>query len=130
MMSTEIKFPDAIVFPNGTIRLISSNAKSWAYSRTDLKRDFRVESVPNYVAFDDAVAESMAEDGLLIRRERQPVGHYRSKRRRWPNKKISNDTTVIDFLQRIPEQAREDAMFRAYGRHKRQAHRGVSCKDE
>lgn len=130
VMSTNVKFSDAIVFPNGTIRLISSDAKSWAYSNTDLKRQFTIESVPNYVAFDDAVAEVMADEGLLIRRERQPVGRYRSKRRRWSSEKISKGTNVIEFLQRIPEPYRQAAMHRANGCHKRRAHRGISCKDD
>lgn len=117
-MSIQRTFPDAIVFPDGTIRLVTSAAKSWAYSNTEIKGKCTVSTVPDYDAFEDSVAQLMEDMGFVLQRERIPVAHYRSKRRRWPKSTMSNDAKVIDFLQRIPKQCREDAMCRAYGRHR------------
>ena len=117
-MSTYTTFPDAIVFPDGTIRLVTRAAKSLAFSNTNIGKVYSIstkDAVPDYLGFDDTIPEMFEDEGFTVRWERQPVVHYRSKRTRWPK---SNDATVIDFLQRIPEQTRKDAMFRAYGRHR------------
>ncbi len=90
-MSSHTWFPDAIVFPDGTIRLVSVDAKSWAYSNTDIKRKCTVSTVPDYDAFEDSVPQLMSDDGLVVKYERQPVLHYRSKRNTSLKKSASND---------------------------------------
>ena len=80
-MSNHTAFPDAIVFPDGTIRLVTGAAKSWAFTNTNLKNSCTLSTVPDYVDFENSVADSIEEAGFVVRRERQPVGHYRSKRR-------------------------------------------------
>ena len=65
----------------------------------------------------------MEDKGFVVKRERVPVSHYRSTRRRWPKSTTSGDGKVIKFLEKIPEQIRKDAMFRAYGRHRQRHHR-------
>ena len=90
-MSILTDFPDTIVFPDGTIRLMSVDAKSWAYSNTDIKRKCTVSTVPDYDAFEDSVPQLMSDDGLVVKYERQPVLHYRSKRNTSLKKSASND---------------------------------------
>jgi hypothetical protein len=122
-MTIHTTFPDAIVFPDGTIRFVTKVAKQWAYTNTNIDRWCTASTVPDYVDFDDTVPEIMENTGFVLKQERVPVSHYRSKRRSWPKPAIPNDTKVIDFLQRIPKQCREDAMCRAYGRHRQRHHR-------
>ena len=122
-MSNNVKFPDAIVFPDGTIRLITVAAKYWAYTNTTVDGRCKVSDVPDYVDFDDSIPEMMEDMDLALTWERVPVGHYRSRRRHWPKSATSGGSRVIDFLQRIPKQYREDAMCRAYGRHRQRQHR-------
>ena len=122
-MTIHTTFPDAIVFPDGTIRFVTKVAKQWAYTSTNIDRWCTASTVPDYVDFDDTVPEMMENTGFVLKQERVPVSHYRSKRRRWPKCTSSNDGKIIEFLQRIPKQRREDAMFRAYGRHRQRNHR-------
>jgi hypothetical protein len=117
-MSSHTWFPDAIVFPDGTIRLVSVDAKSWAYSNTDIKRNCTISTVPDYDAFEDSVPQLMSEDGLVVKYERQPVFNYRSKRRRWPKFATSGDGKVIDLFLHIPKHRRQEVMIRAYARHR------------
>jgi hypothetical protein len=91
VMSNYTTFPDAIVFPDGTIRLVTDSAKHWAYSNTDIKDRCTVCAVPDYVDFEDSIPQMMENVGLVIRWERQPVGHYRSKRRTSLKAKTSDD---------------------------------------
>ena len=130
-MSTYTSFPDAIVFPDGTIRLVTRAAKDLAYANTNIGRIFSLStanSVPDYLMFDDATPQMFEDEGFTVRWERQPVGHYRSKRTRWPKSTTSGDGKVIKFLEKIPEQIRKDAMFRAYGRHRQCHHRMQEAK--
>lgn len=122
-MTIHTTFPDAIVFPDGTIRLVTAAAKSWTYTNTNINGSCKANTIPDYVDSDDSIPQIMEDDGFVLMRERVPVSHYRSKRRSWPKYTMSEDTKVIDFLQRIPKQCREDAMCRAYGRHRQRNHR-------
>ena len=121
-MSIHTTFPAAIVFSDGTIRLITTAAKSWAYTNTNIDRWCEINTVPDYVDFEDSVSQALEDDGFVVRRERQPVFHYRSKRRSWPKSTTSNDGNLIDFLQRIPGQCRDDAMCRANAKHRKRHH--------
>ena len=119
-MSIITQFPDAIVFPDGTIRLVTIAAKSVAESNTDIRSFFSLgadDPLPDYVFFDCSGPELLEDEGLVVKWEQMPLGHYRSKQRRWPKSAVSGEAKVIDFLQRIPEEHREKAMFRDYGRH-------------
>ena len=84
-------FPDDIVFPDGTIRLVSVGAKSWAYSNTNIQERCTISTVPDYDVFEDSVPQSMSDDGLIVKYERQPVFHYRSKRDTSLKINVSND---------------------------------------
>lgn len=129
-MSIHTIFPDAIVFPDGTIRLVTSAAKQWAYTNTNIDRWCDLSTVPDYVDYEDSVAQALEDDGFVVKREHVPVGHYHSKRRRWPKSTTSNDAKVIDFLQRISKRYRQDAMHRAYGRHRARNWRLMQERDE
>ena len=91
-MSIHTTFPDAIVFPDGTIRLVTSAAKQWAYSNTNIKNSCTESTVPDYDDFEDSIPPMMEDIGLVVKWERQPVGHYRSKRRTSPRAKTSDDS--------------------------------------
>jgi len=91
-MPSRKTFPDAIVFPDGTIRLVTESAKQWAYSNTEVENSCSVSTVPDYVDFEDSIPQMMEDDELVVKRERQPVFHYRSKRGSSKNKKASNDS--------------------------------------
>jgi len=80
-MSNRTAFPDAIVFPDGTIRLVTSAAKQWAFTNTSIDGWCTVSTVPDYVQFDDSISKLMENKGLVVMREKQPVFHYRSKRK-------------------------------------------------
>ena len=94
-MFNHTPFPDAIVFPDGTIRLVTSAAKNFAYSNTDIRTIFtisRANAVPDYLPFDDTIPEMFEDAGLVVKRERQPVSHYRGKRGTSKSKRASNHT--------------------------------------
>ena len=91
-MSNHTTFPDVIVFPDGTIRLITGAAKQWAFSNTEVKNSCSVSTVPDYVDFEDSIPQMMEDDELVVKRERQPVFHYRSKRGTSKNKRAANDS--------------------------------------
>jgi hypothetical protein len=129
-MSSYTTFPDAIVFPDGTIRLVTGAAKLWAYSNTDMKNICTDSTVPDYVDFEDSIPPMMEDVGLVVRRERVPVGHYRSRRRRWPKPTTTDDAKPVDFMQRVPKHYRQDAMCRAYGRHRARNHRKMQEASE
>ena len=122
-MSTSTTFPDAIVFPDGTIRLITTAAKQWAYTNTNIDRWCELSTVPDYVDFNESIPPLMEGKGFVIQWDRVPVSHYRSKRRKWPKSTPTSDDTTIDFLQRIPEEHREAARHRAHGRQRARNHR-------
>jgi hypothetical protein len=127
-MSIQTAFPDAIVFPDGTIRLITAAAKKWAHTKTEVKDTCSADAVPDYDVFTENIPQMMSDYGLVVRREKQPAFHYRSKRRKWP--KSTSDGNVIKFLEKIPKSYRQDAMFRAFGRHKARNWRLMQERDE
>ena len=89
-MSNRTAFPDAVVFSNGTIRLVTSAAKLWAFTNTSIDGWCTVSTVPDYVQFDDSISKLMGNKGFVVMREKQPVFHYRSKRKISPIEKSSN----------------------------------------
>ena len=123
IMSNHTTFPDAIVFPDGTIRLITAAAKKWAHTKTEVKDTCSADAVPDYDVFTENIPKMMSDYGLVVRREKQPAFHYRSKRRKWPKSTPTSDDTTIDFLQRIPEEHREAVRHRAHGRQRARNHR-------
>jgi hypothetical protein len=137
VMSNYTTFPDAIVFPDGTIRLVSVDAKSWAYSNTDIKRNCTISTVPDYDAFEDSVPQLMSDDGLVVKYERQPVFHYRSKRNTSLKKSASTD--ALDDYDRhrarfedmtVEEYRKQSQRMRAYGRFKADHYRRMQERDE
>jgi len=122
-MTSRTTFPDAIVFPDGTIRLVTDAAKQWAYANTAMNGWCEINTVPDYVDFDDSIPPLMEGKGFALRRERVPVSHYRSKRIRWPKSTLSDNAKVIDYLQRIPKQYRDDARRRFHARQRERNHR-------
>ena len=123
VMSIQTNFPDVIVFPDGTIRLVTRAAKDLAYANTNIAKVFALSSanaVPDYLMFDETIPEIFEDEGFTVKWERQPVGHYRGKRRLWP--KASNRPKVIKFLERIPDEYRKSAANRAYARFRQRHH--------
>ena len=124
-MSNITAFPDAIVFPDGTIRLITFAAKEAAFAATEVRNTQFARSakeVPDYVPFHDDVPPVLERAGLVLVWERVPVGHYRSNLRKWPNRASASDEVVVYFLARVPEEYRQSAASRAYARHRRRKH--------
>ena len=94
-MSNHTMFPDAIVFPDGTIRLVTRAAKNLVYSNTNIGVVFSLstaEAVPDYLAFDDTIPQMFEDDGMTVKWERQPVGHYRGKKRAPLKTRTSNSS--------------------------------------
>ncbi len=108
-MSNHAAFPDAIVFPDGTIRLVTSKAKQWAYTNTNMDRWCEISTVPDYVSFDNSIPPLMEGKGFVVQWKRMPVSHYRSKRRKWPKSTPTNGDTAIELLMRIPK-GRQEAL--------------------
>ena len=132
-MSIHTTFPDAIVFPDGTIRLVTRAAKDLAYANTNIRRIFSLstaDAVPDYLMFDNTIPEMFEDEGMNVKWERQPVGHYRSRRRRWPKSTPAGDGEVMDLFLHIPKHHRHDSMFRAYGRHRARNWRLMQERDE
>ena len=129
-MSIQTAFPDAIVFPDGTIRLVTDAAKRWAHASTNIDRWCELSTVPDYVDFDDSIPPLLEGKGLVVQWKQMPVNHYRSKRRKWPKSTVNNDGTAIDFLQRIPKQHRKRAISRAHARQRARNHRKMQERDE
>ena len=109
-MSVHTTFPDAIVFPDGTIRLVTDAAKQWAYTNTNIDRWCELSTVPDYVDFDNSIAQLMEGKGLVVQWKQIPVSHYRSKRLKWPKSTVNNDDITIDFLKRQEEMQEEQAV--------------------
>jgi hypothetical protein len=135
-MSKGQTFPDAIVFQDGTIRLVSVDAKSWAYSNTNMQERCTISTVPDYDVFEDSVPQSMSDDGLVVKYERQPVFHYRSKRNTSLKKSASND--ALDDYDRhrarfedmtVEEYREQSQRMRAYSRFKADHYRRMQERD-
>ena len=129
-MSTCTTIPDAIVFPDGTIRLVTSAAKLWTYTNTAIRSSCTASTVPNYIESEDSVAEAMEDAGLVLKRERQPVFHYRSKRRRWPKSTTSGDGKVTQLSDYRSEVQRQVVAQRGYTRFQIRHRRRMQERDE
>ena len=129
-MSVQQSFPDAIVFPDGTIRLVTSAARLWTYAKTEIRSSCAASTVPDYILSEDVVAEAMEDAGLVIKRERQPVFHYRSKRRRWPKSTTSSDGKVIQLSDYRTKEQREVVAQRGYTRFQIRQHQRMQERDE
>ena len=130
-MSTYTTIPDAIVFADGTIRLVTSAARLWTCTYTEIRSSCTASTVPEYIESEDSVADAMEDAGLVIKRERVPVGHYRSKRRRWPKSTTSSDGKIIQLSNyRTSEQCQVVAQ-RGYTRFLiRQRKKAVAQRDK
>ena len=93
-MSIGQTFPDAIVFPDGIIRLLSVDAKSWAYSNTKLKDYCTVNTVADYVVFDCSVPQMMSDDGLVVRYAKHTVWQYKDRRKA----QLKTGCAVVTYL--------------------------------
>ena len=129
-MSNYTTFPDVIVFPDGTIRLVTSAAKLWTYTNTKIRSSCTASTVADYILSEDSVAEAMEDAGFVVKRERQPVFHYRIKRRKWPKSTPSGDGKVIDFAPYLAQLHQQKQMCRAYGRHRARNWRLMQERDE
>ena len=65
-MSILTTFPDAIVFPDGTIRLVTDSAKQWAHTNTAIDGWCKINTVPDYVDFDSSIPPLMEGKGLTV----------------------------------------------------------------
>ena len=95
-MSIHTAFPDAIIFPDGTIRLVTDAAKRWAYINTSIDSWCELSTVPDYVGFDHSIPPLMEGKGLVVQCKQMPVSHYRSKRRKWPKSSSVARLVLID----------------------------------
>ena len=139
-MSSQTAFPDAIVFPDGTIRLVTRAAKDFAYANTNIGTVFSLSTaraVPDYLAFDDTIPQMFEDESMTVKRERQPVGHYCGKRRTSLKAKSSNASEVEYDNHRarfegltLDEYRRQRQMCRAYGRHRARNWRLMQERDE
>jgi len=136
-MSIHTTFPDAIVFPDSTIRLVTRAAKQWAYTNTNINRWCDLSTVPDYVDYEDSVAQALEDNGFALKRERQPVGHYRSKRKTPVKENTSNDSEDEFDRHRarfegltVEEYRRQIEMCRGYGRHRARNWRLMQERDE
>ena len=132
-LSNYTTIPDAIVFPDGTIRLVTSAAKDFAYSSTDIAIIHSLSTangVPDYIDFDSNIPQMLADAGLVIKQERQPVFHYRSKRRRWPKSTTSSDGKVIQLSKFRSQEQRRVVAQRGYTRFQIRNHRRMQERDE
>ena len=132
-MFSHTKFPDVIVFPDGTIRLVTRAAKELAYSNTNIGVIFSLstaKAVPDYLAFDGTIPQMFEDDGMTVKWERQPVFYYRSKKRVLP-KAISCENSTDDydrhrarFVGMDVEQYRKQCRTnRAYARFRKHHHK-------
>ena len=107
-MSVQQSFPDVIVFPDDTIRLVTRAAKDFAYANTDIAKIFSLStaaSVPDYLLFDPTIPEMFEDGGMSVKWERMPVAHYQGKRRRWPKSKVSNRPKVIEHMGHMSKES-------------------------
>jgi len=129
-MSSHTRFPDAIVFPDGTIRLVSVDAKSWAYSNTQIKKRCTISTVPDYIIFSDSIPQMMNDNGLVVKHEKQPVFHYRSKRKALP-KAIPCENSTDDYDRHrarfvgmdVEQYRKQSRTMRAYSAFRARHHR-------
>ena len=68
-MSIGQTFPDAVVLLDGWIRLITEDARSWAFMNTDLSEQCDKNNIPYTMQAEDNVPSLMEEDGLVVRRK-------------------------------------------------------------
>ena len=129
-MSIITQFPDAIVFPDGTIRLVTSAARLWTYTKTEIRSSCTASTVPDYIESEASVADAMEEAELTIKRERVPVGHYRSKRRRWPKSTTSSDGKVIQLSDYRTKEQRQVVAQRGYTHFQIRQHQRMQERDE
>jgi hypothetical protein len=80
--------------------------------------------------FDDTIPQMFEDEGFTVKWERQPVGHYRGKRRTSLKAKSSNASEVEYDNHRarfegltLEEYRRQRQMCRAYGRYRARNHR-------
>lgn len=70
MNATISKIPDVIVQSGGMVRLVSADAKSWAYANTDIKRHHSNDAVPDVIWTNHSVIDLMSDSGLVVARQR------------------------------------------------------------
>ena len=71
MATNVLRMPDVMVYRNGDVRLVSSDAKSWAYQNTTLSDDCTVSTVPEWMLCDESMTQVMEDDGLSVFRSRR-----------------------------------------------------------
>ena len=73
-MCSKTRFPDAIVFPDGTIRLVTRAARELTYSSSTIKELLPIRTareVPDYFSFDDSWPVTLKARGLEVRQRKK-----------------------------------------------------------
>ena len=68
VMSIHLTFPDVILYANGIIRLVTEDARSWAYSNTSLSQTHDSMNIPSIFRLEGVTTEELEHDGLFVRR--------------------------------------------------------------
>jgi len=72
MTATISKMPDAILLSDGSTRLVSDDARSWAWASTTVSRWADRDAMPDVVWLSDEAEALMSLDGLEVHSRRQP----------------------------------------------------------
>ena len=73
-MSIGQTFPDIVIMPDGSYRLVTYAARSWVYQNTSAKRECDgIEDMPRYIWLVDWLTEEMRLDGLVVRTTKVPL---------------------------------------------------------
>ena len=68
-MSIGQTFPDIVIMPDGSYRLVTYAARSWVYQNTSAKKECDgIEDMPRFIWLVGGLTEEMRLDGLVVRR--------------------------------------------------------------
>ena len=82
-MSIGQTFPDVIVLNDGVVRLVTSDAGSWAYMETNLSKHCDKNDIPYFIQVTDETPYQMKEDGLVVRWPKTGLWAYKERVPEW-----------------------------------------------
>ena len=85
-MSIGQTFPDAVVLHDGWIRLVTIDARCWAYMETSLSEHCDNNDIPYFIQATDKVPYQMKEDGLVVRWPKTGPWAYKERIPEWRKK--------------------------------------------
>ena len=73
-MSIRQTFPDAVLLPDGSLRLVTQDARSWMYSNTNLSCPCSgANDVPQFILPAPGLVDVMRLDGLVVREKKSSL---------------------------------------------------------